>query len=189
MPQNLSRSVLHTTRHSMTRNPFLESKSTELPQPRTLQDDNHYPPCRCSRIFSVSHSLVSLPGWASWAFKSETQWRVRRSSVINIWASFDTRVGYFTDLGGHAIAMTVFGYAGYWAYKWDGRAAEMIAQKRAEITERRETRLAAAQGADSDSDSWCEVRGGVGTSGMSTSFSPLSCHSNISAQYKMSWKV
>lgn len=49
--------------------------------------------------------------------------------------------------------MTVFGYAGYWAYKWDGRAAEMIAQKRAEITERRETRLAAAQGADSDSDS------------------------------------
>ncbi|KAG2133268.1 uncharacterized protein EDB93DRAFT_1254943 [Suillus bovinus] len=39
----------------------------------------------------------------------------------------------------------VFGYAGYWAYQWDERAAVMLAQKRAEITERRERKLAQAQ--------------------------------------------
>lgn len=33
--------------------------------------------------------------------------------------------------------MGVFGYAGYWAYKWDIRAAELLAQKREEIRERR----------------------------------------------------
>jgi hypothetical protein len=33
--------------------------------------------------------------------------------------------------------MGVFGYVGYWAYKWDLRAAELLAQKRAEILERR----------------------------------------------------
>lgn len=41
--------------------------------------------------------------------------------------------------------MGVFGYAGYWAYKWDLRAAELIAEKRAEIAERR-------QGATADSE-------------------------------------
>jgi len=58
----------------------------------------------------------------------------------------------FTDLTGHAIAMTVFGYGGYWAYRWDQRAAVLIAEKRAEITERRERRLAAAQGATEIAD-------------------------------------
>ena len=43
----------------------------------------------------------------------------------------------FSDLGGHVIAMAVFGYGGYWAYKWDVRAAEIIAEKRAEIASRR----------------------------------------------------
>lgn len=33
--------------------------------------------------------------------------------------------------------MAVFGYAGYWAYKWDNRAAELLAQKREEIRQRR----------------------------------------------------
>ena len=53
-----------------------------------------------------------------------------------------------TDLAGHAIAMTVFGTAGYWAYRWDELAATLLAKKRAEITERRERILAAAQGAE-----------------------------------------
>lgn len=48
------------------------------------------------------------------------------------------------DPGGHAIAMGVFGFAGYWAYHWDQRAAELLAVKRAEIAERRQ-RLAAGQ--------------------------------------------
>ena len=52
------------------------------------------------------------------------------------------------DFTGHIIAMGVFGYGGYWAYRWDIRAAELIAEKRAQITERREHRLAAAQGSD-----------------------------------------
>jgi Fe-S cluster biosynthesis and repair protein YggX len=42
--------------------------------------------------------------------------------------------------------MVVFGYAGYWAWRWDERAAVLIAEKRAEITERRERALAKAQG-------------------------------------------
>ncbi|KAI5122893.1 hypothetical protein M0805_007571 [Coniferiporia weirii] len=46
----------------------------------------------------------------------------------------------FENLGGHVIAMSVFGGAGYYAYKWDLRAAELIAEKRAEITARREER-------------------------------------------------
>jgi len=46
---------------------------------------------------------------------------------------------------GHAATMAVFGYAGYWAYRWDERAAVLIAEKRAEISERREKRLAEAQ--------------------------------------------
>lgn len=48
------------------------------------------------------------------------------------------------DLGGHALSMAAFGYVGYWAYQWDERAAVMLAQKRAEITERRERKLAQA---------------------------------------------
>jgi len=48
---------------------------------------------------------------------------------------------------GHLVSMTVFGYAGYWAYHWDIRAAEMLAAKRAEIDETRQRRLQASQGA------------------------------------------
>ncbi|EJD06833.1 uncharacterized protein FOMMEDRAFT_117834 [Fomitiporia mediterranea MF3/22] len=44
----------------------------------------------------------------------------------------------FENLGGHVIAMAIFGYGGYWAYKWDLRAAELIGQKRAEIEARRQ---------------------------------------------------
>ncbi|KXN91619.1 hypothetical protein AN958_12471 [Leucoagaricus sp. SymC.cos] len=47
------------------------------------------------------------------------------------------RRNLFDNPGGHLIAMGVFGYAGYWAYRWDLRAAELLAQKRAEIRERR----------------------------------------------------
>ncbi|KIM80493.1 hypothetical protein PILCRDRAFT_822591 [Piloderma croceum F 1598] len=53
------------------------------------------------------------------------------------------------NLAGHAIAMSVFGYVGYWAYRWDARAATLLGEKRAEIAERRERSLAAAEEADS----------------------------------------
>ena len=53
------------------------------------------------------------------------------------------------DLAGHAIAMSVFGYGGYWAYKWDQKASELLAEKRAEIVVRREKRLAIAQATES----------------------------------------
>lgn len=33
--------------------------------------------------------------------------------------------------------MGVFGYAGYWAYWWDVRAGEILAEKRAQIAARR----------------------------------------------------
>jgi hypothetical protein len=33
--------------------------------------------------------------------------------------------------------MVVFGYAGYWAHKWELRADELIALKQAEIAERK----------------------------------------------------
>jgi hypothetical protein len=48
--------------------------------------------------------------------------------------------------GGHLIAMGVFGYAGYWAHRWDQRAGVLLAEKRAEITERRQKQEAASEG-------------------------------------------
>ncbi|KAM6504334.1 hypothetical protein JOM56_001277 [Amanita muscaria] len=44
--------------------------------------------------------------------------------------------------GGHLISMGVFGFVGYLAYKWDLRAAELIAEKRASLTERRRQEIA-----------------------------------------------
>ncbi|KAK2460972.1 hypothetical protein APHAL10511_007442 [Amanita phalloides] len=46
--------------------------------------------------------------------------------------------------GGHLISMGVFGFLGYWAYKWDIRAAELIAEKRAAIADRRRQQIAKA---------------------------------------------
>lgn len=43
--------------------------------------------------------------------------------------------------------MGVFGYAGYWAYRWDQRAAVLLAEKRTEITERRQKQIAKAEDA------------------------------------------
>ncbi|OJA13439.1 hypothetical protein AZE42_02285 [Rhizopogon vesiculosus] len=51
------------------------------------------------------------------------------------------------NLGGHVLAMGAFGFAGYWVHQWDERAAVMLARKRAEITERRERKLAHADAA------------------------------------------
>ncbi|KAJ3720786.1 hypothetical protein DFJ43DRAFT_712236 [Lentinula guzmanii] len=48
----------------------------------------------------------------------------------------------FENLGGHALAMGVFGYGGYMAYRWDQTAAVLIEKKKAEIAESRKTRLA-----------------------------------------------
>ncbi|KAF8486064.1 hypothetical protein DFH94DRAFT_688428 [Russula ochroleuca] len=47
--------------------------------------------------------------------------------------------------GGHLISMLAFGYLGYWAHRWDERAGVLIAEKRAEITERRKLRIARAE--------------------------------------------
>ncbi|GLB40368.1 hypothetical protein LshimejAT787_0802390 [Lyophyllum shimeji] len=44
--------------------------------------------------------------------------------------------------GGHVISMLVFGYAGYWAYHWDQKAAELLAQKREEILAHRNNQIA-----------------------------------------------
>ncbi|TFL03808.1 hypothetical protein BDV98DRAFT_602326 [Pterulicium gracile] len=43
---------------------------------------------------------------------------------------------------GHAISVGVFGFVGYWAYQWDQRAADLIADKREQIAERRKAQLA-----------------------------------------------
>ena len=50
-----------------------------------------------------------------------------------------------TDPGGHVISMLAFGYLGYWAHQWDVRASVLIADKRAEIAERRRQRIAQAE--------------------------------------------
>lgn len=49
------------------------------------------------------------------------------------------------DPGGHLISMLAFGYFGYWAHQWDERATVLIAEKRAEIAERRKQRIARAE--------------------------------------------
>lgn len=41
------------------------------------------------------------------------------------------------DIGGHVISMGAFGYAGYWAWRWDIASTKMIQIKRAEIQEKR----------------------------------------------------
>ncbi|EIW84338.1 hypothetical protein CONPUDRAFT_120111 [Coniophora puteana RWD-64-598 SS2] len=41
------------------------------------------------------------------------------------------------NLGGHLIAMGVFGAAGYYMHQWDERAAVLLAAKRKQIAERR----------------------------------------------------
>ncbi|KAI9456007.1 hypothetical protein F5148DRAFT_384383 [Russula earlei] len=51
--------------------------------------------------------------------------------------------------GGHLISMLAFGYLGYWAHRWDERASVLIAEKRAEIAERRRQRIARAEEASS----------------------------------------
>ena len=45
------------------------------------------------------------------------------------------------DPGGHLLSMGVFGYAGYWAYKWDIRSRELLEEKRQEILERRQKQM------------------------------------------------
>ncbi|OBZ72159.1 hypothetical protein A0H81_07637 [Grifola frondosa] len=52
-------------------------------------------------------------------------------------------VPYSPDFSGHVIAMGSFGFLGYWAYQWDQRAAVLLAEKRAEIAERRQRKAAA----------------------------------------------
>ena len=48
---------------------------------------------------------------------------------------------------GHAISVGIFGVVGYWAYQWDQRASELIADKREQIAERRKAQLARIGGA------------------------------------------
>ncbi|TFY78054.1 hypothetical protein EWM64_g5958 [Hericium alpestre] len=53
----------------------------------------------------------------------------------------------FDNPGGHVIAMVTFGFAGYWAHQWDERAAVLIAEKRAQIAERRQRQIEATEAA------------------------------------------
>lgn len=39
--------------------------------------------------------------------------------------------------------MGTFGFVGYWAYRWDERAGVLLAEKRAQIAERRQQRAEA----------------------------------------------
>jgi len=41
------------------------------------------------------------------------------------------------DPGGHFISMGVWGFAGYWAYKWETYSGHLLDVKRAEIADRR----------------------------------------------------
>jgi hypothetical protein len=49
------------------------------------------------------------------------------------------------DPAGHLISMGVFGVVGYWAHVWDLRAQEIIAEKRAQIAERKKARIQALE--------------------------------------------
>ena len=40
--------------------------------------------------------------------------------------------------------MGVFGFAGYWAYKWELHSTELIAERRAAIADQRRQRMANA---------------------------------------------
>jgi hypothetical protein len=51
---------------------------------------------------------------------------------------------------GHVIAMGMFGFAGYWAHQWDERSQVLLAEKRAQITERRQRQIAKAAAAEPD---------------------------------------
>jgi len=47
----------------------------------------------------------------------------------------------FHNMSGHFASMGAFGVLGYWAYQWDQRAAVLMAEKRAQITSRRQPAL------------------------------------------------
>jgi hypothetical protein len=49
------------------------------------------------------------------------------------------------DPTGHFLAMGGFGYLGYWAHRWEERAAVIIQEKEAELKERRRLRLENAE--------------------------------------------
>ena len=42
--------------------------------------------------------------------------------------------------------MGVFGFVGYWAYKWEIRSTELIAERRASIADERRQRMAKTNG-------------------------------------------
>jgi hypothetical protein len=41
--------------------------------------------------------------------------------------------------------MAAFGFAGYWAHQWDIRAAEIIAEKKSALEQRRRKQIAQAE--------------------------------------------
>ncbi|KAJ7593331.1 hypothetical protein C8J56DRAFT_930840, partial [Mycena floridula] len=51
----------------------------------------------------------------------------------------------FSNPAGHVISMGVFGYGGYWAWRWDIKSAALIEQKREEIEQRRRIRQEKAE--------------------------------------------
>lgn len=42
--------------------------------------------------------------------------------------------------------MGVFGFVGYWAYKWEIRSTELLAERRASIADQRRQRMAKTDG-------------------------------------------
>ncbi|KAF9267882.1 hypothetical protein L218DRAFT_919675 [Marasmius fiardii PR-910] len=51
----------------------------------------------------------------------------------------------FDNMAGHFVAMGVFGYGGYWAWRWDIKSAELLAKKKVELAENQRLRVAKAE--------------------------------------------
>ncbi|KAK7050873.1 hypothetical protein VNI00_004985 [Paramarasmius palmivorus] len=51
----------------------------------------------------------------------------------------------FENLAGHAAAMGIFGYAGYWAWRWDNYAADLLEKKKIEVAENQKRRVEKAE--------------------------------------------
>lgn len=64
---------------------------------------------------------------------------------IDFLAKIPTTLILAIDPGGHLLSMGVFGYAGYWVYKWEIRSNELLAAKHQEILERRQKQIQKTQ--------------------------------------------
>ncbi|ESK87258.1 hypothetical protein Moror_5794 [Moniliophthora roreri MCA 2997] len=51
----------------------------------------------------------------------------------------------FDNMAGHVVAMGVFGYGGYWAWRWDNYATELLDKKKIEVAENQKRRVENAE--------------------------------------------